>query len=322
MGPAAARTELNGPVTLQDLLMKKSIFLHAAALLLIAAICSGETPETILIRSTLGNDLSGHRRADADLVLSAYYEDFAGYQGNGNADPRAWSVLYEDLDGFTVALNKKLSTHRYETERTLPFIHVRGKKAMVTSIDSGKVVDRGTGEVRSIKTRRFWTLRKVEEEWLITGLVEALGDSAQVVPEADANADEIVKLLLREKQGWEDGDAGSISGLFDEEFIGYDGYGTIKPETWKIIFGGSEELEQWLDKRLERTSYKVDRRVVFTSVDANQREALALTSEKLTTTYEKGDAAPSIDRYVLWTLSRRTGDWKITNMCYNIGIDN
>ena len=81
-------------------------------------------------------------------------------------------------------------------------------------------------------------------------------------------------------------------------------------------------MEQWLDKRLERTSYKVDRRVVFTSVDANQREALALTSEKLTTTYEKGDAAPSIDRYVLWTLSRRTGDWKITNMCYNIGIDN
>lgn len=302
--------------------MKKSIFLHAAALLLIAAICSGETPETILIRSTLGNDLSGHRRADADLVLSAYHEDFAGYQGNGNADPRAWSVLYADLDGFTDALNKKLSAYRYETERTLPFIYVRAKKAMVTSIDSGKVVDRGTGEARAIKTRRFWTLRKVEEEWLITGLVEELGNAAQTVPEADGSADEIVELLQREKQGWEDGNAGSISGLFDEEFIGYDGYGTVKPETWKIIFSGSEELEKWLDKRLQRTSYKVDRRVIFTSVDASRRQALALTSEKLTTTHEKGDVAHSTDRYVLWTLSRRTGDWKITNMCYNIGIDN
>jgi len=302
--------------------MKKSIFLHAAAILSIAAVCSGETPETILIRSTLGNDLSGHRRADTDLVLSAYHEDFAGYQGNGNADPRAWSVLYENLDGFTDALDKKLSTYRYETERTLPFIHVRGKKAMVTSIDSGKVVDRGTGEARSIKTRRFWTLRKVEEEWLITGLIEDLGSAAQAVPKAGDHAEEIVELLQRERQGWEDGSAGSISGLFDEEFIGYDGYGTVKPETWKIIFGGTEELEKWLDKRLQRTSYKVDRQVIFTSVDANRHEALALTSEKLTTTHEKGDAAHSTNRYVLWTLSRRTGDWKITNMCYNIGIDN
>jgi len=322
MGPAPARTELNGPVTIQDLPMKKSIFLYATALLLIAGICSAETPETILIRSTLGNDLSGHRRADADLVLSAYHETFAGFQGSRNADPRAWSVLYEDLDALTSDLDKKLTTYRYETERTLPFIHVRGKKAMVTSIDSGQVVERSTGKAQTIKTRRFWTLRKVEEEWLITGLIEDLGDSAQTVPAANTSADEIAKLLQREKQEWEDGNAGAIAGFFDEEFIGYDGYGTIKPETWKIVFGGAEELEQWLDKRLQDTSYKIDRQVVFTSIDAGNNVALALTNEKLTTTHKKGDVAHTIDRFVMWTLSRRTGDWKITNMCYNIGLDN
>lgn len=301
--------------------MKKSIYLPLAVLFLLAAgTCPGETPETILIRSSLGNDLSGHRRADADLVLSAYYEDFAAYQGNGNNDPRAWSVLHEDLDSFTQALNADLQAHRYETERTLPFIHVLAKKAMVTSLDSGKVVDRQSGAVQNVRIRRFWILRKVEDEWLITGLVEDIGDSLLAFPQTGAPSAEIVALLEREEEGWKEGNAGSIASIFDEEFIGYDGYDTNDPITWKIVFSDAEDLETWLDKRLQNTTYDLDRQVLYTTISPSNREALALSREKLSTQYENGDVTHSLDRYVLWTLSRQSGNWKITNVVYNIGL--
>ena len=304
--------------------MKKSTFsciLSAIAVLsLFISATWPETPETILIRRTLANDLSGYRRADADLVLSGYHEDFFTLQGNGNADPRGWSVLYENLDAFVADLGQKLAGNRYETERTLPFIYVRGKQAMITSLDSGQVVDRKGGDSIDIRVRRFWTLRKVEEEWLITSLVDNLGDSAVAVQPGGAKESEIVDLLQREEQAWENGSAGSITGLFDEQFIGYSGYGTIKPETWKIVFSNVEELEKWLDKRFQFTAYQLDREVIFTTVGADRRQALALTREQVRTTHEKGDVAHSMERYVLWTLSRRSGDWKITNMCYELGL--
>lgn len=304
--------------------MKKSTFSRivsaTAVLLLFVAAAWPETPETILIRRTLANDLSGYRRADADLVLSGYHEDFFALQGNGNADPRGWSMIYENRDAFARDLGQKLANNRYETERTLPFIYVRGKQAMITSLDSGQVVDRKGGDARDIRVRRFWTLRKEEEEWLITGLVDNLGDSAIAVQPKSSQEAEIVDLLQREEKGWETGSPGAIAGLFDEQFIGYSGYGAIKPETWKIVFSNAEELEQWLDKRLQFTKYQLDREVIFTRVGADRRQALALTREQVRTTHEKGDITHSMERYVLWTLSRRSGDWKITNMCYELGL--
>ena len=301
--------------------MKKSIYLPLAFLFLSAAgACFGETPETILIRSSLGNDLSGHRRADAELVLSAYHEEFVAYRGNGNNDPRAWSILHEDLNSFTQALNADLQAYRYETERTLPFIHVRLKKAMVTSLDSGKVVNRQSGAVQDVRIRRFWTLRKIEEEWLITGLIEDIGYSLLAFPQAGTPSAEIVSLLDREQQGWKENRAGSISSLFDEEFIGCDGYDTNDPITWKIVFSSAEDLETWLDKRLQNTTYDLDRRVIYTAVSPSNRKALAVSREKLSTRHKNGDVTHSLDRYVLWTLSRRSGNWKITNVVYNIGL--
>jgi hypothetical protein len=291
-----------------------------ALLLFAAAAHAGETPETILIRRTLGNDLSGHRRADTELVLSAYHQDFVAYQGNANADPRAWSILHEDLAAFTQALEKDLAAYRFETERTLPFIHVRSTKAMITSIDSGQVVDRRTRTAQTIKVRRFWTLAKAEDGWLITAMVEDLGDSALAVKPEESRIDEIVGILQREEQAWESGSVDAVAGLYAEEFIGYDGYGTIRPETWKIVFSDAEELERWLGKRLDRSTYQLDREVVFTRMGTSRREAVALTREKVSTAHEKGDVIHSTERYVLWTLSRRSGDWKITNLCYDLGL--
>jgi len=300
---------------------KSKMLLSIAALLLLAADGSvGETPETILIRSTLGNDLSGYRRADADLVLSAYHQDFVAYRGNDNADPRAWSVLYEDLATFNRALKENLATYRYEIERTLPFIYVRGAKAMVTSLDSGRVVDRQTATARTFRVRRFWTLNKVEDDWQINAMVDDLGDSVLAVQPAKLGDTEIVQLLQRERESWEEGDAGAVASLFDEDFIGYDGYGNIRPESWKIIFADLEELELWLEKRMKSTRYELDREVIFAAFGTSRREAVALTREKVRTTYAKGDVTHSTERYVLWTMSRRSGDWKITNMCYDLGL--
>ena len=42
---------------------------------------AGETPETLLIRQALANDISGYRRADTELALKAYHPHFVAYQG-------------------------------------------------------------------------------------------------------------------------------------------------------------------------------------------------------------------------------------------------
>jgi len=302
--------------------MKKAICLHLSFMLLLLSVADrlAETPETILIRRTLGNDVSGHRRANMDLILSGYDEDFVAYQGGGNHDPRAWAVAHEDLASFSRTLGEDLRTNRYETERTLPFIHVRAEKAMVTSIDSGQVIDRRTGDARYVRIHRFWTLRKIEDEWLITGLVEDIGDTSLAVTEPGERRDEIAAFLQREARAWNSGSPGAIAAFFDEEFIGYDGYTTFKPATWKIVFADAEELEQWLDRRLENTTYELNREVIFTRVGGQGQEALVLTREKVSTAHEQGDVTHAAERYVLWTLSRRSGGWKITNMLYNLGF--
>ena len=305
--------------------MKKStvwqLLSFSVGLVLLASVArASETPETILIRRTLANELSGYRRADSELVLSAYHQDFFALQGNGNADPRAWSPLYKDLSDFTRDLEPQLAANRYDTERTLLAIQVRGHQATVASIDSGRIVDRGTEDAQIATVRRFWTLRKSENEWLITSRIDNLGDSALAVQPETQRVAELADLLQREKQGWENGTPSAIANLFDDHFIGYSGNGNLKPESWKLLFSGAEELTNWLNRRLRHTTYRLDREVIFTTVDAERREGLALTWEQVTTEHHRGDAVHRTERYVLWGLSRRSGDWKITSMCYNIGL--
>jgi ketosteroid isomerase-like protein len=285
---------------------------------------AAETPETILIRSALDSQKFGMRIGNAELVLSAYAEDFVAYDGNSTADPRGWYVLFEDYDTFAQNMTADLQTHRYELERTVPFIQVLEKKAMVTTVDSGLVVDRQSGASKKLKSQSFWIFTKFEEEdkWLATALVQNLGDTTAGPRRSSDNHAEIIDVLQREQEGWKSGSASTIAGLFSEDFIGYGGYDTYKPATWKIIFGGTEDLEKWLDRRLAHTTYSLNRQVVYTNVGAKGREALALTKEEVSVAHNSGPAKHSRQRYVLWTMSKSSGSWKVTNMLFDLGLSN
>ena len=78
---------------------------------------AAETPETLLIRQALSNDRFGHRRGDLDLALSAFAEHCVVYEGNGSADPRAWSVLHESRTSFAEALGTSAARRKVAAAR-------------------------------------------------------------------------------------------------------------------------------------------------------------------------------------------------------------
>ena len=69
-------------------------------------IYASETPETILIRQTLRLDLSGKRRSDSDIALSAYHKSFVAYNAENNNDPRRWNVIIEGRQALENNLKK------------------------------------------------------------------------------------------------------------------------------------------------------------------------------------------------------------------------
>jgi hypothetical protein len=53
----------------------------------------------------------------------------------------------------------------------------------------------------------------------------------------------------------------------------------------------------------------VDRQLIATHV--GKVAALALTQETIAATFDNGPATYSLDRYVVWGLTRQTGAWQI-----------
>lgn len=292
--------------------------LIALALPLVPALAD-ETPETLLIRQALDNDKFGRRRGEVDLAMSAYAPQVVVYAGQRSADPRAWQVLHENLDGLKGAVEQDLRANRYDIERQVPFILVRGKKAIATTLDSGQVVERAAGVARPFRSECLWYFAKFEDKWLVTGVVQGIGDELPA-PVAGRGAEEIAEVLRDEEEGWEQGSAGGLTGLYDEDFVIMDAGGLLRPEKWVLLLGAAEELEKWLDKRLQRTRYQLDRQVVHTYLSPGGREALVLTREQVAATYESGPASHQLERWVLWTLSRRSGSWKITSALYRLGL--
>lgn len=278
---------------------------------------AAETPETILIRQTLSADLSGHRRGDAELVLSAYDEHFAAYSGNNSSDPRVWQIRFESRPSFAASLERDLQSHRYNTERTVPKIQVRGDVATATTIDSGQVINRQSGDVKPLYEERFWTLLKREDRWLVTSFVANLGDESSTLDTATNT--EVQALLEQEEKARENGDQSGLLSLYAEYFSGYDGLDSLDPASWKLIFSGTQEFEKYLAKRSPHVTYQIDRQLLSTQIGPEGLEALAIGREAVTVTHKRGDAEHSLQRDVMWTLSKRDGDWKITNMLYNLG---
>ncbi len=111
--------------------------------------------------------------------------------------------------------------------------------------------------------------------------------------------------LRKRPRSWRNGSAGSLSGFYDDRITVVDAYGLVTPASWIIVFSGEKVWKEWLDNRLELTTYDIERKVVHTSMGASGTEALAVAHEKVTVGHTLGDANHSADRHVMWTLSKQ-----------------
>ena len=279
---------------------------------------SSETPETILIRQTLRLDLSGKRRSDSDIALSAYNKNFVAYNAGNNNDPRRWNVIVEGRQALGNNLKNDLKTYRYELQRTIQNIKVRGLVATATSLDSGKVVNRDTGEIEPVYETQFWTLVKEDDDWSISSNVRNVGNNS--VGSTKYYIDEDIKTLMtRISKARQSGNL-STTDFFSKNFIGYDANNNFDPVSWNIIFSGSEEFSKYLDQRTPHIDYTINRSLTSTHVGPSGHEAIAMTRETVLARHKKGESKHNIKRNVFWTLSKQNeGDWKVTSMAYNCG---
>lgn len=271
---------------------------------------AAETAETILIRQALEKDRSGRRRGDAELVMSAYDQDrFVAYDAGGSIDGRNWSVLHDSRESVASALATDLAARRYDIQRAVVFIHVWKTKAFVTTVDSGAVIDGATGARSPYTQSSLWTFRKLDEEWRATGVVVALGDTADAPAQGQLTAPEVATALDEHAAAWsQDSHSGVVGGLAEDVVI-VDSYFSSNPAKWLIIFGDREEFDEWLGPRLENVDYDVESTVLHAVAQGD--EAVAVSHTKVTATYASGEARVVDDRINTWLLSRSGGSWDV-----------
>jgi hypothetical protein len=280
---------------------------------------AAETAETVLIRQTLDKDRVGRRRTDVDLIRSSYDKNFVAYSANGFADPVAWTVQHEDPDAYTQAVAADLAEYRYDTVRTVLILTVLESMAIGAVVDSGDVIDRSSSVSRPFRDKSLWSFRKVEDRWLAQSVVQTLGDSAAgpFTGQRSPASPEIEQFLKEDAAAWNEGNHGAIAGSFDLESRIIDAAKKFDPAAWIILFTGVPEYGDWLDSRLRVVDYDLEREILHTSVGANGTEALAVAHERLTARHRLGTATHSTDRLVVWTLSKRTGDWLVSSLLLN-----
>ena len=294
-------------------------------LLFLIAICVpaaafADAAATLLIHQALGKELSGRRRGNIELMASAYDENrFVVYDGGGRIDPVGWRVVHESASEYARALEEDLRASKYDIQRTYLLVNVLEGRAFVAAVDSGSAIDRASGAASQYWVNDLWFFEKRDEEWFATGFVHDIGDSTAGRFAGDAGVDtELEKFLEEEAQGWRDGSPGSLSGFYDDKITVVDAYDLITPASWIVVFSGEKVWKEWLDNRLELTTYDLEREVVHTSMGASGTEALAVAREKVTVGHTLGDATHSADRHVLWTLSKQGGRWRVTNLFWHL----
>ncbi len=281
---------------------------------------AAETPETVLIRQVLSTEKSGHRRGNADVAIQAYADHVVVYEGHRSADPRGWTIIRENRAALARALAADFEHRRYDLNRTVLFVLARNDKAIVATQDSGLVIDRQSGTSRPLDVYRLWTFTKDDDDWLAASVFQNIADTTAIAPAPAASATEIAAMLEREAEAWQSKDTGAIVAAVDEDFVACDAYHLMDRTKWRIAFSDAEEFEDWLKKRLTYANYTIDRRVIYTNLGENGLTALAVTQETVSVSYEKGPAIHSMERYVFWGLSRRSGTWKITQVLANLPI--
>ena len=290
----------------------KSTCPAALGLLLLLPIESAfaATAETILIRQSLEKDRSGRRRGDAELVLSAYDEDrFVAYDAAGSADGRAWSILHDSRESMEQALKADLETRRYDIQRDVVLISVWKDKAFVTTLDSGAVIDAGTGARQPYAESLLWTFRKLDEEWLVTGVIIALGDTDAGPAAGTVQADDVVESLMDHAQQWNDDSHSGITGTLSEEAVITDSYFSSNPAKWLIMFSDREEIDEWLDDRLTAVEYDIERTVLHAVVKGD--EAVAVTQDRVTASFTSGTEPLTQESLTTWFLTRSGGSWVV-----------
>ena len=281
---------------------------------------AAETPETVLIRQILSTERSGHRRGNADVAIQAYADHVVVYEGHHSADPRGWTIIRENRAALARALAADFEHRRYDLNRTVLFVLARNDKAIVATQDSGLVIDRQSGTSRLLDVYRLWTFTKADDDWLAASVFQNIADTTAIASAPAPSATEIAAILEREAEAWQNKDIGAIVAAIDEDFVVCDAYHLMDRAKWRIAFSDAEEFEDWLKKRLMYANYTIDRRVIYTHLGENELTALAVTQETVSVSYEKGSAIHSMKRYVFWGLSRRSGDWKITQLLANLPI--
>ena len=192
---------------------------------------------------------------------------------------------------------------------------------MATTRDSGRVIDRRSGEETPLRIDRLWTLAKLEEEWVATSIIQNITTVA-IQPSSRPN-DEISTLLQTDAEAMQHENVEALLANLDkEEFVVYTAFNKPAHTTWRIAFSDPDEFKTWLDKRLSYTNYTIERNLLHTQVSENALGALALTQEKVSVTYDRGQATHSLDRYVVWGLSRTAGSWKISQVFTEFPIPN
>ncbi len=308
---------------------------------------SAETPDTILIRKTLGDEATGWRAGNVPQIVSQYASPFTGYESYGSPDPKGWRVRFGDLKEFEAFCKEALSKTRYDISRTPLYFDIRAvekDRAIVVAEEAGVKIARKEGgqkpesqkpEARGRKaeqlasgipasgtlgaggeggrktalsdTTQLWMLRKVDEEWKITGFVRLM-DEAKHAGASDKGA--VEKVIQKEMEGWNASEAGKIVSLVAPHFTGYEAYGKADLKTWKVTFRDPDEWKAFCKKRLSRTTYALSRKVLSTDVRGDK--ALAVVEESSATTHRETGGTLASSHRDLWMLAKVGGGWRIT----------
>lgn len=274
---------------------------------------SGETPDTILMRKTLGDEVTGWRTGDLDLILSAYVpETFVGHEGHGRMDPTTWRVSFSTLDEFRAFCKERLANVKYAVSRNPLYFDVRGDWAWVVTEDEGTRMDRATGVKTAFRdTTELWMLEKIQDEWKITRFVRHLGSTP--LSGGTGTMEAVSGPLKKEAEGWTTSKVGHILSVYDSDaFVGLEAYRQNTPTTWKITFKAFDEWKAFCTKRLDRTQYEVSGKGKTVYVDVKGDQALAVTQRTGKTTHREAGITLTFNDYDLWMLKKIGGQWKIT----------
>ena len=287
--------------------------------LLVPSLLFADAAEILLIHQELGKEFSGRRRGNLELMLSPLSEErFVVYDAGGRLDPVGWRVAHESAEEYANAQAGELQARKYDITRTYVLTNVLEGKAFVALVDSGSIIDRASGSQEQYWVNDFWIFQKTDEDWHATALIRDVADSTAGRFSGQSSADaDLAEFLGEEAEAWGDG-VSSVVSHYDEDLVVVDAYHKVTPASWLIIFSGTDVLDQWLDRRLKLTDYQIERELLHTSIGSSGTEAVAVAREKVTVTHTSGDASHAADRHVLWTVSKRSGDWKITNLFWHL----